>query len=180
MKGWVVAIALGVAVVVAGGATAASLIDSGDIKNRSIKPKDLSAKTISKLRGNRGPRGLRGPEGPPGIASTTIVEMPPLTLQPGQTSFEASGENAARTSAVCPAGSVLVGSGFDGGIGDTYLVFPVGTAVGGFFYNNTSIDYEVSVFAICAELESGTRGFSSRSDMRKIEERFRKMEAGVR
>jgi len=55
-----------VLLVAAGGATAQSLITSGDIKNGTIKKKDLSKKTVSKLKGQTGPAGPAGPQGPQG------------------------------------------------------------------------------------------------------------------
>lgn len=46
-----------------GSAGAAALIDSGDIKNRSLKPQDFSKKAKKALRGKPG---LQGPDGTPG------------------------------------------------------------------------------------------------------------------
>jgi hypothetical protein len=66
-----VVIGLSAALLVAGGATAQSLITSGDIKNRTIKTKDLSRKTVAKLKGKRGPVGPQGPQGEPGPAGGT-------------------------------------------------------------------------------------------------------------
>ena len=71
-------IAVVAGLVVAGGATAQSLITSGDIrnnaikskdiKNRTIKPKDLSRRTVNRLEGDTGPAGAQGPQGEPGPA----------------------------------------------------------------------------------------------------------------
>jgi hypothetical protein len=66
-----VLIAVAGALLVAGGATAQSLITSGDIKNRTIKTKDLSRTTVAKLKGQRGPAGPQGPQGEPGPAGGT-------------------------------------------------------------------------------------------------------------
>src|SRR5690349_19326214 len=60
-----------VALVVActGTAIAGHLITSADIKNRTIKPRDLNAavkKALAGKPGPRGPRGLQGLQGPPG------------------------------------------------------------------------------------------------------------------
>lgn len=49
-----------------GTAGAANLIDSGDVRDGSLKTKDLSKKARKALKGNRGPRGATGPVGPPG------------------------------------------------------------------------------------------------------------------
>lgn len=66
--------------VVAGGATAQSLITSGDIrnntiksgdiKNRTIKKKDLTRGTVTSLQGATGPQGPQGEPGPPGGTGT--------------------------------------------------------------------------------------------------------------
>ena len=61
-------IAVAAMLVAAGGATAQSLITSADIKNRTIKKKDLSRKTVNQLKGATGPAGPQGPQGPPGPA----------------------------------------------------------------------------------------------------------------
>ena len=50
-----------------GTAGAVDLIDSGDVKDGSLKVKDLSKKARQQLKGNRGPRGLQGPAGPTGL-----------------------------------------------------------------------------------------------------------------
>ena len=50
-----------------GTAGAANLIDSGDVKDGSLKAKDLSKKARKQLKGNRGPRGLQGVAGPAGL-----------------------------------------------------------------------------------------------------------------
>ena len=73
-KALLVAVVAGL--VVAGGATAQSLITSGDIrnntikskdiKNRTIKKKDLSRRTVDGLRGATGPQGPQGEPGPAG------------------------------------------------------------------------------------------------------------------
>lgn len=49
-----------------GGATAAGLITSKQIKNHSIRLVDLSKAAQKALHGQRGPRGLTGPQGPQG------------------------------------------------------------------------------------------------------------------
>ena len=73
-------VAVGVGALVIGAAataTAAKLIDSGDIKNGTIKLKDISGKAQDSLKGQTGPagpqgaqgaRGATGPQGPGGAA----------------------------------------------------------------------------------------------------------------
>jgi hypothetical protein len=71
-----VVIALGVG----GTATAAKLITSADIKNGTIKAKDLSKGAKRALKGKRGPTGpagLAGPAGPAGAPGTAGPAGPP-------------------------------------------------------------------------------------------------------
>lgn len=46
-------------------------VTSRDVKNRSLKVKDLSTKAKAKLKGATGPRGAAGPAGPQGPAGTS-------------------------------------------------------------------------------------------------------------
>ena len=60
--------AIAMFVVTGGAATAAKLITGKDIKNGSIKLKDLSKGAKDSLEGERGPEGARGPQGAQGAA----------------------------------------------------------------------------------------------------------------
>jgi hypothetical protein len=60
-----VAVVVGVITAV-GTATAATLITSADIKNGTIKVKDINKKARKALKGNTGPQGPQGPQGPAG------------------------------------------------------------------------------------------------------------------
>jgi hypothetical protein len=69
MKRWVLSAAVLGLLVAAGGAGAAAMIDSGDVKNNSLTGKDVKDKSLTKkdFRGSvRGPQGLRGATGPQG------------------------------------------------------------------------------------------------------------------
>jgi hypothetical protein len=109
----------------------------------------------SQLRGNQGPRGFQGPAGltgatgatgATGIAGITTVTSPELTLAPGQDSPIGS------LVAQCPAGSTVIGTGFDdGGVTQVGFVEKFGTFAGGFMWNDTGITVTgLSVQAICA------------------------------
>ncbi len=104
-------------------------------------------------RGPRGPRGKPGPQGPSGIASIVEVEGADLVMAPGQF----GGAPLAR----CPAGSVVVGTGFNGpfdAVGG--FVKAYGTFVGGFFENDSSIVLTGNVQAICAQVGAAAAGAS--------------------
>jgi hypothetical protein len=100
-------------------ATAASLITSADIKNNTIRGKDvgtgtltlrnLSPSTVRSLRARRGSPGPQGAQGVPGIPGATgakgttdifYVDGAAATVNPGDSGF---------SDAFCPAGSVATG-----------------------------------------------------------------------
>jgi hypothetical protein len=122
--------ALAVATLIVGPADAAKLITGKNIKNGSITKSDL-AKSARATK--------------PQVNS---VRSQVITLPPGATSYDIVG--AGNMKATCPSGQTVVGTAFDGCIGQTLDVSNYGNFVGAFFNNDTSIDYEVSVTAICA------------------------------
>lgn len=100
--------------------------------------------------GAQGPQGPAGPAGGPGKEDTVISET--LTLQPGQSSYDVDPNNF---EANCPSGEYVIGTGFDGGIGQVDDVLSYTFFVGGFFYNDSSIAYQVHLQAICAPVSYG-------------------------
>ena len=105
-------VALAVALFTASGATAAFVVTSANIKNGTIQPVDLSAKTKRVMRGARGPRGPqgdpgpvgdRGPQGPPGFAQVFQVISPQIPI---------AAQEEGLAIASCPAGQKLTGGGF--------------------------------------------------------------------
>ena len=158
MKKWVVVSALGFVVLVASGATAASLITSGDIQNGTIKKKDMSAKAITQLKGNAGPQGPQGARGPAGFSDVVIVESE-HTLTPGDNTQSGEGR------ADCPSGYEVVGTGFNASVGGVAFVLSYQFFVGSFFYNDTSITYDVMVQAICSPAQASAAR-ASRADRR--------------
>lgn len=134
------------ALLLAAGAGAASrwIITS----THQIKPS-----VLRQLRGAQGPTGPTGPAGAaggPGKEDTVISET--LTLQPGQSSYDVDPNNF---QANCPSGEVVIGTGFNAGIGQADDVLSYTFFVGGFFYNNSSIAYQVHLQAICAPVSYG-------------------------
>ena len=71
---------LGLFAALTGSAVAIKQITSSEIKNRTIKLKDISAKARSALEGTageQGPQGERGPQGPQGLEGPQGAEGPP-------------------------------------------------------------------------------------------------------
>jgi hypothetical protein len=94
-----VVVAIVVALVTAGGSTAAFVVTSKTIKNGTIQLVDINPQAKKALRGQRGPRGPRG------IDELTVVvsSPPPTVILPGQS-------GAAEVS--CPAGQQPISGGF--------------------------------------------------------------------
>ena len=148
----------------------ANAVTSPKIKDRSLLAKDFKPGQL--------PQGAPGRPGQPGILSLSIVESPRLRLQPGQTSYDANGQQV--FSADCPAGRRVVGSGFNGSVGHTTFVLATSSFVHGFFYNDSSIAYDVYIQAICAELPAGTASAaSSRRERTAAEAKHREAHARV-
>ena len=109
-------------------------VTSSDIKNRSLKVKDLSTKAKTKLKGATGPagpagaRGATGPAGPAGAAGSS--GLPGLPGLPGLSGFEVVTKSlpipaglASVTSpltAACPAGKKAIAAtgGFSTPVGN--------------------------------------------------------------
>ena len=72
----VVAGAAVIALVGAGTGYSAGLITSRDIKDKTIKFKDLRSGTVKKLKGQTGPEGPQGPQGPAGPSGTATYAGP--------------------------------------------------------------------------------------------------------
>ena len=87
-------------------------VTSQDIKNKSLKVKDLSRKAQVKLKGATGERGATGPAGPAGPAGTTgLPGIPGLPGLDGLSGFEIvpvstvlTGLSTGSVTGACPAG----------------------------------------------------------------------------
>jgi hypothetical protein len=135
---------LAVVLAAAGGAAAQSAITGrqvknasltgADIKNRSITARDIRRRTLRALRGPQGPAGAPGAPGPAGALAATVEATGP-TVPMGSLG---SGTNVQASTAECPAGTVVTGGGWDGGVrvfisqakrsGNGYFVIGVNTA----------------------------------------------------
>lgn len=102
-------------------------LNGTDIKNRSIGPSDLSSSAKT--------------SGPAGIANVTEVNSADVPVAPG----DVGGATAA-----CPAGSVIIGTGFDTSVGNIGFVLRFGNLVGLAALNDTPIPIVISAQAICA------------------------------
>ena len=100
---------------------------------------------------------LRGQQGPAGVVPQVVsVESEQLALQPGQDSYEVDPNNFQAT---CPAGNVVLGTGFNGPFNVVGgFVTAYGTFVGGFFENDSSIPLTAQVQAICGQVPGGETG----------------------
>lgn len=166
MKRWIALIAVPTTLV-AGTATAASLVTSADIKNGTvtsvdikngtIKKKDISARAQRQLKGNRGPQGTQGvpgpkgdtgPQGPPGPVNTTeqMKVTATKTLAPGAIDGAA---------AECPAGQRVLSGGYSmiSGGAEVFVDRP-SDADGAWivlFHNYSTTSGDLTVYAYCAQ-----------------------------
>ena len=156
MKRTIIVCALVIAVAVAGTAGAARMITGGQIKNGSIGLADLSSGARAALRGQRGAQGQAGPMGPSGpagpagpaggLSATFTVDGPEIPTDPG------AAVTAVRSSrADCPAGSLVVGGGFRGGV-RTFIADAVVSGNGYFVIgvNNGLLPDSIRAQAVCA------------------------------
>lgn len=126
-------------------------------KPSQIKPSVRTA--LNGQRGPQGPMGLTGQQGPQGATGLQGPQGPQGPAGSGgaldvstvkATAFASPGAIVG-AQAFCPAGKVVIGSGFYGGGTQVGFVQPIGTtSVGGGFGNNYSSTVQVEVYAICA------------------------------
>jgi hypothetical protein len=128
-------------------------VGSAQVINGSLQRADLSKKTVARLRGHAGPAGpigLRGPSGPSGITSVTAVDSAPAAMcaAPG------GGCQVAGPFATCPAGSVVVGGGWESDSIDLIVPYAKHPTPGS-NYSVIAINYDtaahtIKAHAICA------------------------------
>jgi hypothetical protein len=119
---------------------------------KQIKPSVRHA-----LKGTRGPRGFTGAQGAQGLAgapgSPGVLGV--IAVDGAQRSYP-PGDFGAPPNAQCPAGTTVIGTGFNGPFNQVGgFVKKYGTFVGGFFENDSSITVQGNVQAICAQLPAG-------------------------
>ncbi len=102
-----------------------------------------------------------------------IVQSPSETLNPGQTTFDVDPNGFKAT---CPAGYTVIGTGFNGSIGNTDFVINFGGFfVGGFVYNSTSIQISgVYLQAMCAAVPQGATAASAGTSRAAMQAKYRK------
>ena len=141
---------LGVLAIGASSATAASLISGAQVRNNSLTGLDVRSSSLNGTdiaNGSIGPSDLSaraktaGPPGPAGIANVTVVEGAEVPV--------ASGEVGGAT-ATCPAGSVVVGTGFNASVGVVGFVERFGSVVGMAVVNDLPVPIAIHAQAICA------------------------------
>lgn len=145
-------------VALSGGAYAASLprgsvgtaqlkknaVTSPKVKNGALLRKDFKSGQLP-----RGEQGPQGPQGPAGIATIRAVDGPASP----QCANGSGGCQVASSNATCPAGSFVVGGGFDAsGIDQVvgYAKRVSGTTFGVIAINYSSTPETVQAQAICA------------------------------
>jgi len=148
---------LALTVALSGTAYAAHKIGANDIARNAIRSPHIKAgqvKSSDLAAGIR--RQLSG-----GQLAVKVIEGAPLFLAPGE--FDGA------PLAQCPAGYVVVGTGFFAGVGEPGFVLAFGTFVGGFFANFSSIGIEVNVQAICGRSSTGGASTSTAAGLKRFE-----------
>lgn len=118
-RGVIIAFLLGLALATATTATAATMITSKQIKNGTIRMKDLSPKVRSKIDapgpvGPAGPVGQPGQTGPAGQPGTFTTDNISIVVG-NQTTFPIPflGGNVPQSNAQCPEGKVAIGGWYE-------------------------------------------------------------------
>ena len=133
------------------------------------------------FRGPRGSQGSQGPQGSPGLAGVTIVQSAEIDVPSGMSAYEVNPDGLV---ARCPAGKVVIGTGFNGGE-DWWSVSNYGPFVGGFFVNKSPITFtNVQVEATCASVGASTTSRSVisnqlakwQADMSRFQKRFQALD----
>jgi hypothetical protein len=129
-----------------------SSVTGADVRNGSLTARDFRERPV----GERGPAGPAGPPGAPGpagpagpvgapgvagIATVTSVRSGQVSVAPG---------TVGSATATCPAGTALVGTGFNASIGNVGFVERFGNATGIGVLNDRTITIQIEAQAICA------------------------------
>ncbi|MGD9735311.1 MAG: hypothetical protein AB7V58_06855 [Solirubrobacterales bacterium] len=131
--------------------------------------------------GPQGPKGATGPAGPAGPAGSAATENLQIKVVEGAPLILSPGEFGGAPLATCPAGYIVVGTGFYGPfdpVGGFVLSF--GSFVGGFFSNESLIVNEANVQAICARNSGGGASISKSTELQRFERMVREAEERIR
>lgn len=176
---------LALCVALSGTAYAAGKIGARDIERNAIRTAHIKRGQVkgSDLAGGlrkriirRGAPGARGPAGPPGPAASEQLQIKRVE---GNPLFLAPEEFDGAPIAQCPAGYVVVGTGFNAGIGEPAFVLSFGSFVGGFFANFSSISTEANVQALCAKNSGGGATASKATAWKRFQRRVARARAAM-
>jgi hypothetical protein len=128
-------------------------VTSSEIKDRTIRLRDISRNTRSQLRGQQGPAGPPGPPGSAGAGGSGTVNVRTATFTVGAAP-NADGETLATGVAACNAGERAVGGGAsvaDPANPTIHTSFPSGNATSWTVTigNDTATARTVTVYAVC-------------------------------
>lgn len=190
MRKTAVICALIIAIGAASSAGAAKLITGGQIKNGSIRLVDLSRSARRALRGRAGPAGQRGaagpagaqgpagaagPAGPSGVSSSEEVAGSRVAMA---ATGDPAANNVQSSTATCPAGTVVVGGGWESGVrtfigvarmsGNGYFVIGI---------NTSTLTADLTAKAICARGGGAVAAAASRRSSVDIATRLRDLRA---
>lgn len=140
------------ALVIALGGTAISqpLITGSNIKDGSIKARDLDRSLRAELgrTGAQGPAGPAGQAGPSGPAGGFDVSK--LMTYVGPSVYVPSGASEFNINADCPAGSRPTGGGYFSNIARATRSAPTTTGWNVFLYNDSYVAVEARAYVVCA------------------------------
>jgi len=114
-------------------------VTGADIKNHSLTPADFRG-SVRGHPGPQGPAGPTGPQGAAGLASVFAVWSNTVAIAPGA-------EGGAQVS--CPAGTTVLGTGFNAGLGRVVIVERFGGTVDLDVLNDQTTTIVVQAQAIC-------------------------------
>jgi hypothetical protein len=147
-----------------------SSLTGRDVRNGSLTPADFSGSVAGPAgaRGAQGLPGAAGAAGAPGVASITTITGTSVYVSPGL---------VGHAEAYCPAGTAVVGTGFNASIGNVGFAEQFGTFVGVAVWNDTSIAIPINAQAICA---GGPATAAARSVVRPDTTEYDKAVAALR
>jgi hypothetical protein len=150
----VLIVALVVALIAAGGSTAAFVVTSKNIKNGTIQLIDISSRAKAGLRGQRGPRGFTGAQGAqgaqgpagPGLVSTRYTSA----------SSAINALSVMSVSVQCASDEIVISGGGSTGAGflfQSVAISPQGWQIA--VRNDTNSAGTMTVQALCGRIAAG-------------------------
>ena len=133
-------------------------VGSAQVVNGSLLKADLNKKTLAKL---RGPRGFTGP---PGITVVTTVDSAAAPM----CAFGSGGCEVAGPYASCPAGSAVVGGGWQSDSPQLIVPYAKHPTDGGQNYSVIAINFDTSPHTISAQAICATRPTTKATSASKV------------